>query len=252
MKYRPKRWNISRYRLVTFEVVDLEILEPVPHLLDTVDLAVGVLAQLVHFLLSGVAQLLLGLGGSAFGLECGEILFELLGTTVDVGVTAGADLLLLDVDLVLQAGQITVTGILVDRGDHVGREVDDLLEVLRSQVQQVAQTRGHALEVPDVGDGSGELEVAHPLTAHLGTGHFDAAAFADDALEADSLVLSAGALPVTGGAEDLLAEESVLLRLQGAVVDGLRLFTSPCDQPRMFSVVARPMRSSSKKLTSGT
>ena len=132
--------HLAVQALVTFEVVDLEVLEPVPHLLDTVDLTVGVLAQLVHFLLGGVAQLLLGLGGSAFGLECSEILFELLGATVDVGVTAGADLLLLDVDLVLQAGQITVTGILVDRGDHVGREVDDLLEVLRSQIQQVAQT----------------------------------------------------------------------------------------------------------------
>jgi hypothetical protein len=126
--------------LVTFEVVDLEVLEAVPHLLDTVDLTVGILAQLVHFLLGGVTQLLLGLGGSAFGLECSEILFELLGATVDVGVTAGADLLLFDVDLVLQAGQIAVTGILVDRGDHVGGEVDDLLEVLRSQIQQVAQT----------------------------------------------------------------------------------------------------------------
>src|SRR6476661_7807132 len=31
------------------------------------------------------------------------------------------------------------------------------------------------------------------------------------------------ALPVPGGAEDLLAEEPVLLRLEGAVVDGLRL-----------------------------
>src|SRR5690606_21777795 len=37
------------------------------------------------------------------------------------------------------------------------------------------------------------------------------------------LVLAAVALPVPGGAEDLLAEEPVLLRLEGAVVDGIRL-----------------------------
>ncbi|GED99751.1 hypothetical protein nbrc107696_01980 [Gordonia spumicola] len=74
-----------------------------------------------------------------------------------------------------------------------------------------------------MGDRSGELDVAHALTAHLGLGHLDTAAFADDALEADALVLAAVALPVPGGAEDLLAEESVLLGLQGAVVDGLRL-----------------------------
>src|SRR5690606_8007378 len=50
-----------------------------------------------------------------------------------------------------------------------------------------------------------------------------AAALADDALEADALVLAAVALPVLGRTEDLLAEESVLLGLERAVVDGLRL-----------------------------
>ena len=65
--------------------------------------------------------------------------------------------------------------------------------------------------------------MAHPLAAHLGAGDLDAAAFADDALEPDSLVLAAVALPVLGGTEDLLAEEPVLLRLERAVVDGLRL-----------------------------
>src|SRR4051794_32472024 len=81
----------------------------------------------------------------------------------------------------------------------------------------------HTLEVPDVGDRSGELDVTHPLTTHLGASDLDAAALADDALEAHPLVLAAVALPVPGGTEDLLAEEPVLLRLEGAVVDGLRL-----------------------------
>jgi hypothetical protein len=56
-----------------------------------------------------------------------------------------------------------------------------------------------------------------------GAAHLDAAALADDALEADALVLAAVALPVPGGTEDLLAEETVLLRTEGAVVDGLGL-----------------------------
>ena len=107
--------------------------------------------------------------------------------------------------------------------DHVGREVDDLLEVLRGQVEQVAEPARDALEVPDVRDRRGQLDVAHPLTTHLGAGDLDAAALADDALEADPLVLAAVALPVPGRTEDLLAEEPVLLRLEGAVVDGLRL-----------------------------
>jgi hypothetical protein len=80
-----------------------------------------------------------------------------------------------------------------------------------------------------VGDGGGELDVAHALTTHLGARDLDAAALADDALEADALVLAAVALPVPGRTEDLLAEEPVLLRLEGAVVDGLGFFTSPWD-----------------------
>ncbi len=107
--------------------------------------------------------------------------------------------------------------------DHVRGEVDDLLQVLRRQVEQVAQPAGHALEVPDVGDRRGQLDVAHPLAAHLGPGDLDAAALADDALEADPLVLTAVALPVPGRTEDLLAEEPVLFRLQGPVVDRFRL-----------------------------
>src|SRR3712207_7990533 len=42
------------------------------------------------------------------------------------------------------------------------------------QVEQVAQARGDALEEPDVGDRRGQLDVAHPLTPHLGAGHLDA------------------------------------------------------------------------------
>jgi hypothetical protein len=71
--------------------------------------------------------------------------------------------------------------------------------------------------------------VAHALTAHLGPRDLDAAALADDALVADALVLAAVALPVLGRTEDALAEEAVLLRLERAVVDRLRLVTSPLD-----------------------
>src|SRR6202034_1858385 len=96
-------------------------------------------------------------------------------------------------------------------------------QVLRREVEQVTEAARHALEVPDVRDRRGQLDVAHPLAPHLGPSDLDAAALADDALEPDALVLAAVTLPVPGRTEDLLAEEPVLLRLQGAVVDGLRL-----------------------------
>src|SRR5262245_13443530 len=111
----------------------------------------------------------------------------------------------------------------VDARDDVRREVDDLLEILWREVKQVTEPTRYALEIPDVRHRRRELDVAHALAAHLGTRHLDAAPLADDALEADALVFAAVALPVAGRTEDLLAEESVLLRLEGAVVDGLRL-----------------------------
>src|SRR5699024_3695687 len=120
-------------------------------------------------------------------------------------------------------GQVPVPGLLVHMGDHVGGEVDDLLEVLRRDVEQVAQPARDALEVPDVGHRGGQLDVAHSVTAHVGAGDLDATALTDDALEPHPLVLAAVALPVPGGTEDLLAEQAVTLRLERAVVDGLRL-----------------------------
>jgi len=95
--------------------------------------------------------------------------------------------------------------------------------VLGGHVEEVAETAGHALEEPDVGDRGGQLDVAHPLAAHLRARDFDATALADDALVADPLVLAAVALPVPLGTEDALVEQALLLRPEGAVVDRLGL-----------------------------
>src|SRR5699024_5074670 len=118
----------------------------------------------------------------------------------------------------LVAGQGGVARI----NDNIAGEVEHLLQDAGADVQQQAHAGGDALEVPDVGDGGGQLDVAHALPADLGAGDLHAAAVADLALVADLLVLAAVTLPVLGGAKDLLAEQAVLLRLQSAVVDGLR------------------------------
>ena len=120
--------------------------------------------------------------------------------------------------------------VVVDPGHQVGGEVDDLLELLGLELflrldagQQVGEPRPGAAQVPDVHHRCLQLDVAHPLPTHLRAGHLDAAALADDPLEAHPLVLAAVALPVTSRSEDLLAEQAVLLRAQRAVVDRLRL-----------------------------
>ena len=145
----------------------------------------------------------------------------------------------------------------VDPGDQVGGEVDDLLQLLGLQLltgldagQQIGQPGAGAAQVPDVHDGRGQLDVAHALATDLRARDLHAAALADDALEADALVLAAVALPVLGRAEDLLAEESVLLRLQRAVVDGFRLLDLAVRPLADSSAVARPIRSWSKLFTS--
>ena len=118
--------------------------------------------------------------------------------------------------------------LLLDRGvagvdDHVGLEVEHPLELAHRHVEQQADPGGQALEEPDVGHRGRKLDVAHPLTPDLGLGDLDAALVADDAAVLHPLVLAAQALPVGDRAEDLGAEQAVPLRLERAVVDGLRL-----------------------------
>ena len=72
-------------------------------------------------------------------------------------------------------------------------------------------------------DRRGQLDVSHALAADLRPGNFHATAIADDALIAHPLVFAAIAFKVLRRAEDALAEETVLLRLEGTVIDGLRL-----------------------------
>src|SRR5690606_23749729 len=209
--------------LVHDELTRLQLGEGRPDLLQAVQLALGAVADLPHLAFATLLDLAANVGLGALGLQLGEVGLELLRPLLDLGVTLVLDVLPLDVDLVLQRRQVILSQLRVHAGDHVGREVDDLLEILRREVEQVAQTRRNTLEVPDVGDRCGQLDVAHPLATHLGASHLDTTALTDDALEADALVLTAVALPVASRSEDLLAEEAVLLRLERAVVDGLRL-----------------------------
>src|SRR5262249_43682313 len=119
-------------------------------------------------------------------------------------------------------------GLLLDGRDlrlagHVLLEVEDLLQLAQRHVEELPDARGQALEEPHVADRPGQLCVAHALAAHAGARDFDAALVADDAGELHALVLAAGALVVLGRAEDARAEQAVALRLEGPVVDGLRL-----------------------------
>src|SRR4029079_16472905 len=87
-----------------------------------------------------------------------------------------------------------------------------------------------------------ELDVTHALAAHLAQGHFDAAAVADHTAIANALVLAAMTFPVLDRTENALAEQSVLFRLERAIVDclWLRDFTPrpPVAKPLQFQALA--------------
>ena len=106
-----------------------------------------------------------------------------------------------------------VIGIAQRIDDDVVLEVDDLFEARRLHVEQVAEPARHRLEEPNVHNRRGQFDVAHSLAADARVRDLHAAAVADHALVLHPAVLAAGALPVLLGAEDLLAEESILLWL---------------------------------------
>ena len=109
--------------------------------------------------------------------------------------------------------------------DHdIVLEIEHLLELTKRHVEQRADAARQALQEPDMGDRRGELDMAHALAPHLGLDHFDAALVADDAAVFHALVLAAETFPVLDRTEYLCAEQTVPLRLEGPVVDGLRLF----------------------------
>ena len=222
--------QLAPQHLVLEDLAGEQVEELVPDAAEHVELGLVGLADGGDLLLGGLlARLDVGVLGALL-LEGRDLVLELGEALVDALVALLLDRLALGEHLLLEVGAVGVAALLVDPGDEVGGEVDDLLELLGLQLltglgahEQVGQPRAGAAEVPDVHDGGGQLDVAHALAPDLGAGDLHAAALADDALEAHPLVLAAVALPVLGGTEDLLAEEPVLLRLERAVVDGLRL-----------------------------
>src|SRR6185369_15870766 len=107
--------------------------------------------------------------------------------------------------------------------DDEGLEIEHLLQVLEGDVKQVADPRRERLKEPDVGHRRGQVDVAKPLAAHLGRDYLNSAFLADYPTVLHALVLAAIALVILGGSEYFGAEQTVPLRLEGSVVDRLRL-----------------------------
>ena len=107
--------------------------------------------------------------------------------------------------------------------DDIFFVIDDLVELLARDVEQGANLVGQSAEEPDVSHRDCELDMAHAFAAHFLLGDLDAAAVADDAFVTYAFVFAAVALPVAGGSEDTLAEQTVAFGLIGTIVDSLGL-----------------------------
>ena len=91
------------------------------------------------------------------------------------------------------------------------------------QLKHSTHSGRKGLEIPDVGNGSGKLNVTHTLTSYLLGSNLNAALLTDLALKANSLILTAKTFPVLSRAKDTLTEKTVTLCLESTVVDGLCL-----------------------------
>ena len=177
--------------------------------------------------------LALGLAGGLLQLGAQP---DLLGVEIDavqdrlhrLGADADAErllaeLVLLGVELLLGQRLVQLEVGQSRLEHHVALEIEDLLELLQRQIDHQADPARQRLQEPDVRHRARQLDMPHALAAHLGQRHLHAALLADDAAELHPLVLAAQALVVLDRAEDARAEQAVALRLEGAVVDRLRL-----------------------------
>ena len=115
------------------------------------------------------------------------------------------------------------------KGQSLISEVSGVVDI-----QEKTHPAGNPFEIPDMRNRGGQLNVTHPLPAHLGPGYLHPAAVTDNTAITNPFVLAAVTFPVFLGTEYFFAKESFTLRFKGAVINCFRLlhlcllYTSRC------------------------
>src|SRR5260370_1195885 len=104
--------------LVSLKVLDLEVLEPVPDLLEPVDLPPGAIPDLAALPVRALPELAARVALGPCGLKLGEVLLQLGLTGLDVAVATLLELPALDPELGLNRWQVPRPGIVVHVLDH--------------------------------------------------------------------------------------------------------------------------------------
>ncbi len=107
--------------------------------------------------------------------------------------------------------------------DHVTLIIYYGIKLLGGKTQKITYLIGQRTEIPDVSHRHNKADVSHTLAAHLLFCDHYTATVANNALIADTLILSAVTFIVLYRTEYLLTEKTIALGLIGAVVDGFRL-----------------------------
>ena len=115
-------------------------------------------------------------------------------------------------------------GFVLNFGDDEINIVDDFFEFLRCDVEEARNSSGNTFDIPDMAHGSGKLDMPHSLASNLRVRDFDTAFLAGNAAISRLFIFAAVALPVFRRPENSLAEKAVHFRLEGAIINGLRLF----------------------------
>ncbi len=106
--------------------------------------------------------------------------------------------------------------------DDITIEVNNLFDIAQRHIQQNRYITGNTLEIPNVRYRRSELNKAHAMATHPTFSDLHTATLTNNAAVTDPLVLATVAFPIFGGTKDFFAEQPVHLRLQRAVINGLR------------------------------
>ena len=109
--------------------------------------------------------------------------------------------------------------IVLDAGDTKLQYKQVLTE---KEYQDQSHTGRNSFKIPDMRHRSCKLDVSHTLSTNGRFGYFNTASVADNAFIANFFVLSTVALPVLAWSKNPFTEKTILLRLQGSVVDRFR------------------------------
>lgn len=205
--------DIYAYYVPLYLIWALWLVCGVAALLDIWD---GIWRRLLRFQVRHLA------GSIKLGQPRGTFRFELGDMRLNLTLNARHT----HVQLTLGTRDGAVTRFLVNMGDYVLCKVQDALQVARADVEQQAQAARHTLDIPDMADGAGQLDVPHTLTPHTTVRHLNAAFVADNALVTDTLIFTACTLPILGRSKYPFAEEPVSFRAQSTVID------RSCQEPR--------------------